>query len=107
MTKVETAKWILAAVCFVPAAFFIVMNWLIFRHNLKSRRSNLDSFSSWVPLLGGLLGALSFWLAPVPEMRRFWWVPFVIDYGCVIGLTETAIYWSKYNRQGNEPHQKP
>jgi len=104
MTKAEAAKWILAAVCFVPAAFFIVINWVIFRHNLESRRTKASSFSSWVPLLGGLLGALSLWLVPVPEIKQFWWVPLVTDYGCVIGLAETAIYWSKHNKQGNEPH---
>lgn len=99
MNKIENARWILAMICFVPAAFLIVMNWHIFWHNMQSRRKNVDSFSSWVPLIDGLLGALCLGLVPVPEVRRFWWVPIVIDYGCVVGLTETAIYWSKYKKR--------
>lgn len=96
MSKVETARWILAVVCFVPAAFFIIMNWVIFRFNWKNRGTGQSS--SWVPVLGGLLGSLSIWLVPLAQVKPFWWIPFVIDYGCLIGLTHTAIYWAQYWR---------
>lgn len=102
MSKIETARWILAAVCFFPAAFLIVINWMIFWHNRKSRRDNTDKFVSWIPLLGGLFGGLAFWLVPVAVVQRFWCFPFILDYGCVIGLTETALYWLKYPGGSNE-----
>jgi UDP-N-acetylmuramyl pentapeptide phosphotransferase/UDP-N-acetylglucosamine-1-phosphate transferase len=103
MSKVELVRWILATVIFVPAFSLIATNWAIFGHNFRCRRNQTDSYSSWIPLVGGVLGVLAFSVAPVPDINRFSWIPLVVDYGCLIGLLEAAFYWSKYSKKRNEP----
>jgi hypothetical protein len=41
---------------------------------------------SMVPLFGGLLFAAAMFICPVPEVRRFFWIPFLIDLGCIYSL---------------------
>jgi hypothetical protein len=45
---------------------------------------------SVVPLLGGVLGAVGFYLAPDATLQRFWWLPLLIDYGSFPSLAAWA-----------------
>lgn len=38
---------------------------------------------SMVPLAGGLCGALGLWIVPIEGARFWWWVPPLVDLGCV------------------------
>src|SRR4051812_22703006 len=48
---------------------------------------------SWIPLIGGSLlgGALLLW--PSAAVRRFGWLPWFVDWGCVPGFAWTAWWW--------------
>lgn len=35
------------------------------------------------PLLGGVAGSLACWLAPAPAMATLWWLPLLLDLGCL------------------------
>lgn len=48
--------------------------------------------SSWVPLLGGLFGAIACYLSPFPVANRYYWLPFVLDWGSIPGLLYTVVY---------------
>ncbi len=73
-----------------------IMNWVIFRFNWRNQGTG--KYSSWIPLLGGVLGSLSIWVVPVTQAKLYWWVPMVIDYNCLIGLTHTVIYWAQRDK---------
>lgn len=45
---------------------------------------------SVVPLLGGVLGALGFYVAPAVALQKLWWLPLLIDYGSVPSVISWA-----------------
>ena len=77
------------------AALAMAGNWLGWIHALLTR-----IHFSFVPVIGGVLGAITFAVAPyIPEFGpyisrfgRFWWVPLLADLGCLPMLVTTAIY---------------
>jgi len=50
---------------------------------------------SVIPLLGGLLGAAGFLLAPSPLLNRLWWAPLILDVGSIPLAATTAYHWLK------------
>ena len=46
---------------------------------------------SVVPFLGGILGAIGFWLDPEPMLQHLWWMPPLLDYGSVPSLVSWFI----------------
>jgi hypothetical protein len=36
-----------------------------------------------IPFIGGILGSVSLFLLPIAEVKSFWWIPLVVDLGCV------------------------
>jgi hypothetical protein len=38
---------------------------------------------SAIPLLGGILGSIGFFLSVSPALRQRWWLPLILDYGSV------------------------
>jgi len=57
---------------------------------------------SWVPLLGGIFGAIALFIVPVPGAKHWWLLPFFLDYGSIPGLTHTLIsyllrIWRKHD----------
>ncbi len=57
---------------------------------------------SWIPLLGGVFAAIGLVMLPYPRIRVFWWLPFLLDYGCVPGFAYTA-YWYLFVRKDESP----
>jgi len=45
--------------------------------------------SSWIPLIAGLSGSLALVVAPLPQVRRWWWIPLILDWGSLPGLLFT------------------
>jgi hypothetical protein len=65
---------------------FIVLNWycvLLFAIKRK--------YCSWIPLIGGVLGSVGFYLSPFDLLHGHWWIPLILDWGSVPGLTYTGI----------------
>lgn len=49
------------------------------------------SFSS-VPLVNGLIGSAGIYLFPDPRWSKWWWLPFMIDWGCVPLVFEWVVW---------------
>ena len=72
--------WIVAGALLLLFAWISLSNWiLLFRR------------SSWIPLIGGAAGVLGCLLAPDDVLRRVWWIPLIVDFGCLPGLAWTVI----------------
>lgn len=56
--------------------------------------------SSRAPLLGGLLMAIGISQIPVQALQPFWWVPFLVDYGCLPMVLE-LVYSTLKGRSSN------
>lgn len=67
----------------ILANWWIIVSWLIWR-----KRASL------IPLVGGALGCMGCALSPFDVLNRYWWAPFVLDFGSVPGLGYTAIYFA-------------
>jgi len=63
-------------------SFVIVMNWCALA-SWYLRRKHV----SWIPLVGGAFAAIGMALLPLPAIRAFWWIPFLIDWGSLPGMT--------------------
>jgi hypothetical protein len=46
---------------------------------------------SFVPLVGGPMGAFSFLVLPVSGLAAYWWIPLIADWGCV-----PSVVWYVY-----------
>ena len=64
------------------------MNWIIFFNGIFKKRQ-----SSWIPLMGGVFTAIGLASLPIKGLWKFWWLPLIIDWGCLPGLAHTAYYW--------------
>ena len=50
---------------------------------------------STIPFVGGLAGAVSLWICPyIPLSRRFW-LPALLDIGCLPLLVAVMIFWTR------------
>ena len=56
---------------------------------------------SFVPLVGGVMGALALLLVPLPGASRFWWVPLFADFGSIPLILWTAV-WHAFFRLRRE-----
>lgn len=63
---------------------------------------------SAVPLINGLIGAAGFWLSANSHVSFLWWLPFVLDWGCLPLLVEWLV-WRLMQRQGagHEQQREP
>lgn len=63
---------------------------------------------SWVPLIGGLALMIALLLCPLPGTARWWWLPLLVDYGCVPGFAHTAwYYWRHRHDEEDDPPEEP
>jgi len=88
------ARWLVAVFFWWLASSAIWANWRIVIFNWRHR--DRGKFISWIPLVGGCLGSLGIWLAPLAELKPFWWAPLLLDFGCFFGFAHTAIAWTCY-----------
>ena len=86
----EWLLWLVAGVAGLSAAYVMTMNWIIVGTACftKFRRT-----SSWVPLVGGVLGAISMLCIPIDGVAKWAWIPLIADWGTVPGLSYTAIWY--------------
>jgi hypothetical protein len=48
--------------------------------------------ASLAPLLGGIAGAVGVLLLPWPAARSWWWLPLLLDLGCVPAVASTLLF---------------
>jgi len=56
-------------------------------------------FHSQMPFIGGFLGASGMGLLPVDAVSRLWWIPPLIDPGCVLLFSLTAVSFLFHRRR--------
>lgn len=95
MDLVTVLRWAAAALLACGALWLSIVNWLAL-----VRRFTRQSAPSWIPLVGGLLGAAAVLVEPTGRLARFWWTPFLLDAGSVPGFLTTAV-WLAVKRPGS------
>ncbi len=80
--------WISGSVCFALFLWVATLNasvpWIYFvRHKNPP---------SWIPLLAGCFGAAALFLLPIPGVKHWWWLPFLLDWGSLPGIIHTLIF---------------
>src|SRR4028118_1428902 len=75
----QVTLWILSAGLFICGAFFIYVNFaVIYLARFKGNHS------SPAGLIGGGLCSLALWLCPAKAAPSWFWVPLVLDLGCLL-----------------------
>ena len=70
--------WACGAVCLLLFALVATFNaWSVV--NYFRTRTHVSA----IPLLGGVAGAVGTAVLPIHDLSRWWWVPLLLDYGCV------------------------
>jgi hypothetical protein len=100
-------RWSVGLLLLALSGHLIVLNASVFWiSHIQRRRS-----PSWIPLLGGVLGAAALAILPVPAVHPWWWVPFLIDWGSVPGLLETLVFhlcrWNSGSNVDSTPEMLP
>ena len=85
----EILSTIVGSLLLVVGCFVMTMNWAIVISSFTTKKH-----SSWVPIFGGALAALGAAVLPYAPLNKFWWVPLIVDWGCVPGLTLTMAYFA-------------
>ena len=70
--------------------WIMTMNWTVFWRRHIQRHAHV---SSWIPLLGGGLGAFALILSPAVVLRGWWWIPLCVDWGSLPGLAY-SVFWN-------------
>ena len=55
---------------------------------------------SYIPLINGILGGVGFYISSNEVLSSLWWLPFIVDWGCLPLLIETivfSIYFKKHD----------
>ena len=81
----NTALWILGIIFGLGGVYVIIMNWLVFVNNAILRKP----WVSAVPLIGGVMAAISMVLLPVESLWKWAWICVVVDWGSL-----PLIVWS-------------
>jgi len=76
-------KWVLGGALFSVSLWITLLNGLVFWNGLIRKKET----SSWIPLLGGLSGTFALFVIPNLGLCYLWWVPLLLDWGCMPGFT--------------------
>jgi hypothetical protein len=79
--------WIVTGLLLLLSIWISLANWAVVIRGLRGR-----GHASWIPIVGGLLGAAGCWLAPDGALLDVWWVPFIVDFGSAPGCVVTLGY---------------
>ena len=83
-----TLRFVLTGGLLLLAAWICAFNAHVLIAQIKRQKS-----PSWVPLFGGIAGAVGLYLLPIPAAAHYWWLPLVLDWGSLPGLTHAAVWW--------------
>lgn len=83
-------RWVIFSLLCPLGALFFVANWGALLAWLFRRKR-----SSGIPVLGGGALAIAMALAPSPSLRSLWWLPLVLDPGCLILALNAALLWAR------------
>jgi hypothetical protein len=79
-------RWTASVLLLLLSALICSGNlWISVRWYIWKKRESL------IPFLGGVLGAVGLALLPVDPVSRYWWLPPLVDPGCVLLLVAAAV----------------
>jgi hypothetical protein len=84
-------RWVLFSILVLFGAWAIIINWII-----AFRKSG-----SLIPVVGGFIATIALLVAPWDAIRTFWWVPLVVDLGCmpILFMVTGFLIWRTISRQ--------
>jgi hypothetical protein len=85
-------QWLVAVPLLILSVLTIVGNVTTVIQRVSAERHG-KSGPSWIPFVGGIAGALGLLMLPIKGVSGYWWIPLLVDWGCVPGFTHTAIYY--------------
>jgi len=86
---IATLRWALGAALLALFALVCVLNAGVFwRRHIRKRNA-----PSLLPLLGGVSGSIGLCLLPVLAVHPWWWLPLLLDWGCVPGIVFSIAYY--------------
>jgi hypothetical protein len=81
-------RWILGCALLLFCAYGSVGNTrFLWVRYIEKRRP-----PSWVPLVAGLSGAIGLWVLPLAAAHKWWWVPLILDWGSLPGISHAVLY---------------
>jgi hypothetical protein len=83
-----TANQLVASLLLFLGTVVIVGNWSAPVVSFVRKRN-----VSMIPLLGGMFGAAGCFLSPWGFLNSLWWLPLIIDIGCIPMLVLFAFSW--------------
>jgi len=84
-------RWIIAGVLLICFAWVASANaWISIRPYLSKKNRKNNSLG---PFIGGLVGMAGFLIAPNATLNSLWWLPLVLDIGCVFLGVVTIVYY--------------
>ncbi len=78
----DIIRWIIALAAILLSLAIAVSNWRIFFIQIK-RKSPDARAPSFIPFIGGVLGAIGAFVCPLKVVSFFFWVPAILDFGSV------------------------
>ncbi|MFK7777000.1 MAG: hypothetical protein QM501_02605 [Gimesia sp.] len=81
---------IIGVIMFFAGCWIVAMNWLVV---WKIWVVKDEKAPSWAPILGGALVSFGLWIQPYETLSSWWWIGFLVDYGCFFGFAHTALFW--------------
>lgn len=85
-SKQLIAGWVVGSALLLVSCWLCALNASVF-WKLFVRKENAPS---WIPLLGGMLGAFGLGVIPLELAHRLCFLPLLLDYGCLPGLLHTV-----------------
>lgn len=80
-------RWVLASVLLFMALWVGLANWyIVFTAYFRKKPTG-----SWSPLLSGVCGAVGLLLLPVEGVKHLAWMPLLLDWGSLPGITVTIV----------------
>lgn len=94
-----TLQVIVGGLLMLLGGFIMVMNWGVVFQWLWKRKH-----SSWIPFVGGGLAAVGSAVLPYSTVNGFWWLPLLVDWGCLPGVTYSIVFhlWRSFSQRSND-----
>lgn len=84
---ITVIQWAIGGLLILLATWVALLNWMIFVKGEILRRPT----GSWVPLFAGVTACLGLLVVPVEGLARYWFIPFLVDWGSVPGIAVTVV----------------
>lgn len=85
---IEIVLWVASIAMAALGIFVTAANY----HAVISDLRGHPNPPSWIPLIGGCMLAVAMLIVPINGVRRYAWIPLIVDWGCAPGMLHTAVW---------------